>query len=312
METLPTQALPTATLLAQQKADALKRSADGTSAKEGLSDSKKAEYAKVARGFESMFVHEMYKQMRSAMLDEDDGNEEDMTFGSDVLEGYAGMQFADQVSQSGTGMGLAQMVYKNLTGEESLPSIITQRAIQPKDSFESLIPQVQSLKKQDSTSTLSHKPAQQESATTPVSGGNLLSRVARRLENVHDTIALAAAKYNVPEPLIRAVITAESAGNAQATSPVGARGLMQLMDGTAREMNVRDSYNPHENIMGGTKYLRKMLDTFDGNLDKTIASYNAGPGNVKKYDGIPPFKETQAYVKKVKRYLSHYSVESAE
>ncbi len=102
--------------------------------------------------------------------------------------------------------------------------------------------------------------------------------------------------------LIRAVIRAESGGKTNSISSKGALGLMQLMPETARLLNV-DPKNPRENIKGGIQYLKQMAQKF-GDLDKTLAAYNAGPGAVEKYKGIPPYKETQEYVKKIRRYLN--------
>jgi soluble lytic murein transglycosylase-like protein len=106
-------------------------------------------------------------------------------------------------------------------------------------------------------------------------------------------------KYAVPDWVVRNVIRQESGGNPNATSPVGAQGLMQLMPGTAAGLGVTNAYDPRQNVEGGVKYLKQLMEQFGGDLTKTVAAYNAGPGAVMKYGGVPPYAETQTYVKRV-------------
>jgi len=111
-------------------------------------------------------------------------------------------------------------------------------------------------------------------------------------------------EYNVPAALVAAMIKVESDFRPNIVSPVGARGLMQLMPATARELKVGNINDPHENIRGGTKYIRSLLDQFRGNMTLAIASYNAGPGAVKRFGSVPPYPETRKYVQRV---LHHYN-----
>jgi soluble lytic murein transglycosylase-like protein len=142
----------------------------------------------------------------------------------------------------------------------------------------------------------------------------LLPSVSVQIDNViapneaphayDDIILEAAEKYNLDPLMIRAVMQAESAFNAMAISPVGALGLMQLMPDVAAELGADDPMDPRQNIMAGSRYLRQLLTAHRGNVKLALASYNAGPGNVAKYRGTPPFKETRNYVKKVTGLLA--------
>lgn len=268
-----------------------------------LSEAEKTQYAKAARGFESMFVSMMMKQMKESMLDDDHKEDgENMSFGADTLGSYADMQFSDYVSRSGKGMGLAEMIYKKMTGGESLPTISIQL---PTDMRSRAMNEVTNAGSVAPAAPI-HPRQAPASASAVKSGDTFSARVQDRISEYEPIIAQASRQFNVPPHIIKAVITAESAGKSAAVSKVGAKGLMQLMDGTADDLGVKNSFDPEDNIRGGTKYLRQMLDQFDGNVDLALAAYNAGPGNVKKHGGIPPFQETQAYVRKVKQYAERY------
>jgi soluble lytic murein transglycosylase-like protein len=119
-------------------------------------------------------------------------------------------------------------------------------------------------------------------------------------------IRQAATLYQIPVELVRAIIKCESDFDPRAVSSTGAQGLMQLMPETALRMGVRDGFDPRENIFGGTRYLRVLANTFNGDLELTIAGYNAGEGAIVRYAGIPPYEETQAYVVHVLTFYRRY------
>jgi len=126
----------------------------------------------------------------------------------------------------------------------------------------------------------------------------------------HEIIAQAAGRYEVSPNLIRAIILAESGNNPRAKSKRGARGLMQLMPSTAKALGVSDIFDPEENIDGGVRYFRSLLDRFDGDVRLALAAYNAGSRYVLAYDGVPPFKATKRYIKKVLKFLEMFNAEN--
>lgn len=148
------------------------------------------------------------------------------------------------------------------------------------------------------------RPDQGEMSTFAVAGSPSMRAtkpmpVTSRSEPFEPMIRTHAAKHGLSPDLVRAVIQVESAFDPNAISAKGAMGLMQLMPATATEYGVNNPFHPDENIRAGTAYLRRLLDRYDNKLELALAAYNAGPGNVEKYGDVPPFQETQRYVKKI-------------
>ena len=142
-------------------------------------------------------------------------------------------------------------------------------------------------------------PSKMDAVKYPQSPSHLGSSLGMTKAQLQGIIANVSKKYNVDEKLVNAVIKQESGFNPKATSHCGAMGLMQLMPNTAKEMGVKDAYNPLQNIEGGVRYLSTLLKRYNGNTVLALAAYNAGPGSVDKYSGVPPYKETQNYVKNI-------------
>ncbi len=237
---------------------------------------------RVTKEFESLLVGYMLKSMRSGV------NTSEMfgdSYGGDVLEGLFDGQMAQHVSQNSS-LGLAELLYRRMTGEEMPAARTTQpRPAAPGD-LESRPPV-----------TLSISPA------APGNVRPVADTLRQRLDKVAPFIQEAADTHRVDANLLKAVIAAESHGNSQARSPKNAKGLMQLIDSTATAMGVKNVWNPRDNVLGGAKYLSQLMEQFGGDRAKALASYNAGPGAVQKHGGIPPFKETRDYVEKVLNYL---------
>jgi hypothetical protein len=141
---------------------------------------------------------------------------------------------------------------------------------------------------------------------TPV----LVKRNVKTNPAFYPIILQASSRYQVDPNLVRAIIMAESGYNPNAVSKKGAKGLMQLMPKTAQHLGVADSFNPEHNIDGGVRYFKQLLDRFDGDTSLALAAYNAGSRYVRQYQGVPPFKETQYYIKKVLLYYQSYRMQT--
>lgn len=238
----------------------------------------KAKIAKAAKEFESLFTAMLLQSMTKTT----NGLFGEEGYGSDILDTIFEQEVASYISQSKS-LGIAEALYKKITGEEMSPEL--------KVKLKSL-----------NTPELRINENDKEIPKVQPSNESL-----KRLQKYEDLIEEAAKEFGIDKNIIKSIILTESAANHRAVSPAKAKGLMQLMDTTAAEMGVRNVFDPKENIFGGTKYLAKMLRQYNGDLKLALAAYNAGPQNVEKYKGVPPFEETKNYITKVMSYLNHFS-----
>jgi Rod binding domain-containing protein len=236
-----------------------------------------AQAKKAAQEFESIFTTMMLKSMRGATASQEDDNQFLPTsLGEKIYTEMLDEEYGKIASKTGT-IGLANLILKQIQkdGGASMPSL-------------------QMLK------GLNIQPWMLDKSFVPTNGASgpkeALNTTLGNLDQWMSYITDASRKYNVDPHLISAVIMQESGGNPNAVSSKGAKGLMQLMDTTASTLGVTQPFAPQANIMGGTKYLKQLLDKFDGNEALALASYNAGPAAVDQYKGIPPYDETKRYV----------------
>ena len=247
----------------------------------------KAKLAKAAQDFESMLTSMMLKSMNQTT----GGMFGEESFGGDYFDTIFETELASFISEKKS-LGLADMIYKKVIGEDLDMNKIKQEL--QSDSSNEI--------KFDSVKPKSTVP-NDSTAISPSKGS------VDRLNKFDSIINKASQKNNIDKNLIKSVILTESAANPKAISKANAKGLMQLIDSTAADMNVKNIWNPEDNIFGGSKYLSEMLKKYDGNIEKSLAAYNAGPGNVEKYDGIPPFEETKNYINRVKGYMKYWESE---
>jgi len=136
--------------------------------------------------------------------------------------------------------------------------------------------------------------------------GVLFRHMNKKEQFFHPIIVQVSSRHQVDPALVKAIIMAESGYNPKAISKKGAKGLMQLMPSTAQALGVEDIFNPKQNISGGVRYFKQLVNRFDGDIKLALAAYNAGSRNVRQYQGIPPFKSTQYYIEKVFKYYQLY------
>ncbi|MEW5923050.1 MAG: transglycosylase SLT domain-containing protein [Candidatus Zixiibacteriota bacterium] len=242
---------------------------------------------KVAKDMESLFLYQVLKAMRDAIPK---GDEEDQFglsggFGEDVYTQMFDQELAAKMAGV-SDRSIAATIYRSLEKsverqfEKTEDSQTTKAAVISQ-------PKYIKVKQEDSA------------AEQPVKVKSVDRTEKKAIKTDYDPIInKVSQKYKLNPDLIKSVVMTESGGDATAVSPAGAKGLMQLTDTTAADMGVRDVFDPTDNIEGGTKYLRKLIDRF-GDIEKALAAYNAGPARVEKYGGIPPYTETQQYVKTV-------------
>lgn len=237
----------------------------------------KKKLADASKQFESLLTSMMLKSMSQTT----GGLFGDESFGGDFFESIFQFEIANHIAK-GKGLGVADMIYKNITGESISKALEEEVKTLPVKSVQKI--------EYKKTETPAVKPTEQ---------------ALNRLSKYEEIIQEASETHGVDKNIIKAVILAESAGKEDAISSANAKGLMQLIDATADYLGVRNVWNPKENIFGGTKYLAELLRKYNGDLKLALAGYNAGPGNVDKYNNIPPFTETLTYVKRVMGYLNH-------
>ncbi len=290
----------------------------------------KLKLQKAVREFESVFVGYMLKSMRNTVEKADNPNE---GFGGEILESMFDVEMAKHMSKNSS-LGLAQLLYRKMTGEDlqSKPvSHVSPADAQARKGEVVTSRKVERLKTERLKTRIAGSPAFRPEPLVSllpqtavrdavnVAKGNIATTVVKAPKPLHERldsyaryIAEASEKHGVSDSLIRAVIAAESHAKPNARSHKDAKGLMQLIDSTAAEMGVRNVWDPRENILGGAKYLKHLLERFDGDEKLALAGYNAGPANVVKHGGVPPFKETKQYVARVMNFVKLFEQQGGE
>ena len=277
----------------------------------GSLEEEKARLKKATKEFESLVVYEMLKSMRKTIQETSVAKDGPFSggMGKDIFEQMFDQQLSRQVANDSR-RSVAEMLYKQVEKvlEAQYKIVDDSAGLKPfkppestpiplsKPNFIERPKQSMDVSKEKAIGRL-ESPPQAKRPSDPI------------WKRYNEFISQASEEHHVDSALIASVIKAESNGDSNAVSPAGAKGLMQLIDSTAAQYGVSDPHNPAQNIRAGTKYLKAMLDRF-GDLKLALAAYNAGPANVERYDGIPPFEETRHYVDKVVSLFRELSNES--
>lgn len=269
--------------------------------KPGSLEQEKARLRKATQEFESLFMYQMLKAMRQTVGESSlaEGSPMSNSLGKDTFMDMFDVQLSQDMASGGTG-SIADIMYKSMEklvearfngGREELPlGPLRPEKPGPIKVTRPELPVEQPGARLHDLQGVKPGPIPLRSSSAPP--------VDSIRERFGDLIDEAAERHELDSALISAVIRTESNGNPEAVSPAGAKGLMQLMDGTAADLGVKQVFDSRENVMSGTRYLRRMLDRF-GDVRQAVAAYNAGPGAVERHGGIPPYRETTAYVEKV-------------
>jgi soluble lytic murein transglycosylase-like protein len=289
---------------------------------------------KACQDFESIFIYYMLKSMRSS---DSKSNMFGEGLGSDIFQQMFDQGLADKMASSGQ-LDIASSMYNKYAAVLGAQETAKQEATPiheittPIISKSTIAPQVAPAVTQpaasienNKTTSIAETPTELKIASVPISipeakadativvdkpttTAQTISKKAARqkaaVDAYHDIITDAATANNVDPNLVKALILQESGGNPKAISAKGAKGLMQIMDGTAKMLGVDDPYDIKQNIEGGVKYLADLINKFGGDIKNALAAYNAGPAAVQKYGGIPPYDETTDFVDSVMKHFN--------
>ena len=276
-----------------KKTDNLKNQQLNNSSKvRNFTKEEKEKLKKAVFDFQALLINQMLQSMRETKFNDD---EDSLGYGNETFTELFDIQFSSAISVNSR-FGIAELLYEKLTGEKLIDD-------NSKISINNDLKNKKSINNDNKIQNLDTKNKNINISNKKISSKYSFN-VFDILEKYDEIIKTSAETFDVDPNLIKAIIAAESSGNPNAISKAKAKGLMQLMDATARSMGVKNVFNPVDNINGGTKYFKYLLDKYNGDIKLALAAYNAGPGAVDKYDGIPPFKETNNYVNRVLNYYS--------